>query len=119
MNITIRKKIHNDLWIEGECADLKEAWKLGSDLDNCFNWTTDKCHACGKNNIYFSHQKNGKYDYYELKCRNKDCRASKRYGTREDGQLYPWYKFPEDHEKAGEIVPNYGWVPYQPEDKQS
>jgi len=83
-----------------------------------------KCGACGSEDIRWQvrnveSDKGGKkkqqFEYFELVCNSKGCRARLSFGSLNDGTDS---LFPKRKDEEGNYLANDGWVKFQPNTKK-
>lgn len=91
------------IWVEIDCADVKEAMKGLSMYGEVFAETT--CGRCNSVNILPEHRTDDEgHDYYSLKC--NDCGAELSFGQHKVGNTL----FPKKKDLNGEFDGQYhGW----------
>lgn len=83
------------------------------------------CGACKSENIDYVVRKVEDNEFYEMVCRNSQCRAKLSFGhSKADSKLYPKRVVTDNKGKAvkdvngkAQYLPNNGWTVYRPEDK--
>lgn len=107
-------KVSDLATVTGEGANHKEVMKDLAGLAEVFS--VDKCGKCGKKELIPVVRTQGKFTYYEMKC--KSCNAKLSYGQATGGSesLYPRRKYHDKHPlvksgeaKEGDYLPNGGW----------
>jgi len=106
-------KVSDSVTLVGKGSTHREVMKELSDEYEPFS--IDKCGKCSKSFLVPVVRTQGKFTYYELKCRA--CNAKLSYGqSTENGALYPRRKYHEKHPlvksgeaKEGDYIPNGGW----------
>lgn len=96
-----------DIEVEGE--DAKACFEQMASAQEAFGSTI--CGSCDSPNTVFVSRKNGKYQFYEMRCQECFCTLSMSQRT-EDGALYPRRK-----DRDGNRLENNGWVKYRPKDE--
>ena len=106
MKVTYTTK-KTGLTFEFDVKGDKETFEKLSSLTEVFE--EDTCGQCGKSDLRFIHRQVAKdkktYNYYELRCRNKDCRARLDFGCSLDEVSL----FPKRKDKEGKWVGKGGW----------
>ena len=89
----------------------KDLWKLVASIQDTFE-AESACGVCGETDIKFQLRLAGEkdeFEYYELVCRNQDCRARFSFGQSLDKKNL----FPRRKDKDGNWLLNHGWEKYQ------
>jgi hypothetical protein len=82
-------------------------------IDEVFDSDT-QCGVCGSQNLKFRHRRaQDKYDYYELACQERDCRARLSFGQKTATKDL----FPKRKDADGNWLPNRGWQQFKAKDK--
>jgi uncharacterized C2H2 Zn-finger protein len=89
--------------IEVEGAGARECFASLAESAEVFG---KACGACGSTNVVPVVRQRDGITFYELRC--LDCGAVLAFGQRRDGGAL----FPRRKDKAGEWLPNNGWVKF-------
>ncbi len=100
--------IKDYLSIEIEAESQKELFEGIAGLQGVFN--NNQCSVCGTERPNFivrkaSSDKGRTFNYYELQCRNNECRAKLHFGVHEEGETL----FPKRKNEDGTYHAKQGW----------
>lgn len=99
----------NKLTIKVEGDDAKALFKQIAKAGEVFG--VGQCGCCSSQDLAFKVRtvSNGEYEYYELWCLDRSCRARLQFGLTKKGDLYPRRK-----DKDGNWLDNEGWARWTP-----
>lgn len=115
-------QVNDRVTVEAEGDSVKDLFTQIHALVESFGTST--CGCCGENDIVPVARKNGKFTFYEFKCRTKGCGAKMSMGVKDDGSIYPRRKvhadsplIAEGKAKEGDWLPDNGWTRWTKEKK--
>lgn len=94
---------------EMEAGSPKDMWKKLALVQDIFD-VDDKCGACGGHDLKFEHRQVDDFEYYEMRCKNQECRARLSFGQHKKGGGL----FAKRKDKDENWMPNRGWEVYKP-----
>lgn len=119
----VELKVSNAVTITAEGESQLDVFKNLASMQEIFG--EKKCGKCHGVDLVFRvrNVKDGKkeYEYPELHCSNKDCRAKLSYGQMEGGSLFPVRYERKDSENVKDkdgkniVVGSWGWKRYNKE----
>lgn len=117
-------KVTDNLSVECESESVDELFKQISLTQGTFE--DSQCGACKGKNIRFVVREAEGFEFYEMHCKNNDCRARLSFGhSKEDKKLYAKRcetettgknkgKAKKDANGKTLYLPNNGWTKYVP-----
>ena len=121
----VTKHVNGNVTVTAEGDSMVEVFDQLASLEETFG--DGQCGKCQGSDLTFILRKQSDYDFRELRCNNKQCRAKLIFGRpqQEDTKLYPKrYKTDEkgqairDDDNKAIVAGNWGWVKYNPETKK-
>jgi len=104
--------VNDKLTFEIEADTQRNVFESLATIQEVFNET--KCEKCkGEDLQYVVRNVNGD-DYYELRCKNRDCRARLSYGVHKQGGTL----FAKRKDKDNNWLNNSGWLRWNKETQQ-
>lgn len=105
----VRVRASKNVTVEAEGNDHKELFSQLAQLQEVFG--EEKCGKCGGENLAFVVREVEGNHFYELHCRNPNCRAKLPFGAHKKGDTL----FPKRKDEDGNWRGQSGWVRYNKE----
>ena len=101
-----------NLSIEFDAVGQKELFNIMAELQEILIQSCQKCKS--DKGYQFMVREVGGNKFYELKCRNPQCKATLGFGSHRTGGTL----FPQRKDAEGEYLQNGGWIKWNGEKKQ-
>lgn len=104
---TFYKTADGKMQFKFQAETMKDVFRVVAEIQKTFEWDRT-CGLCGSKDVCFQVRTPSGFTYYELACRNPECKAVLTFGQNMDGGfLWP---------KVTEV--NRGWHRWTPQQQQ-